>query len=92
MVTRQEEFQKKWAKVVAKAWNDPAFKKKLLQDTEATLAHEGLPMPKGMRLEVHENTNKVFHINLPPKPERELSEENLKKIAAAGGSQPFPCG
>ncbi len=86
MVTRQEEFQKKWAKVIAKAWSDPAFKKKLLQNPEATLAQEGLPIPKGVHVEVHESTNKVLHFNLPPKPEGVLSEEKLLKMAAAGGA------
>ena len=85
MVTRQEDFQKKWAKIVAKAWSDPVFKKKLLDSPEATLAAEGLPAPKGVRVEVHESTNKVVHLNLPPKPEGVLSEEKLQKIAAAGG-------
>ncbi len=83
MVYRQEELQKKWAKVIAKAWSDPAFKKKLLQNPEATLAQEGLPIPKGVHVEVHESTNKVLHLNLPHRPEGELSEDKLLKIAAA---------
>ena len=85
MAIRKEDFQKKWAKVVAKAWSDPAFKKKLLENPEATLAHEGLSMPKGVHVQVHESTNKVVHLNLPPKPEGALSEEKLQKVAGAYG-------
>ena len=79
-----KEFQKNWAKVIAKAWSDPAFKKKLLQNPETTLAAEGIPMPKGMHIEIHENTNKIIHLNLPERPEGDLSEEKLLKIAAGG--------
>ncbi len=83
MVTQQEDFPKKWAKVVAKAWSDPAFKKKLLEHPEATLAAEGLSAPKGVHVEVHENTHKVVHLHLPTKPERALSEDKLHKIQLA---------
>jgi Nitrile hydratase, alpha chain len=84
MVTRHKDFQKKWARVVAKAWSDPAFKKKLLNDPDATLAAEGITMHKGIRFEIHESTNKVVHLSMPSMPEGELSMETLEKIAAAG--------
>ena len=84
MANREAEFQKKWAKVIAKAWSDPAFKKKLLQNPAAVLAAEGIALPKGLHVEIHENTNKVIHLNLPHKPEGELSIGNLQNIAAGG--------
>lgn len=34
--------------------------------------------------EIHENTNKIVHLNLPQRPEGDLSEEKLLKIATAG--------
>lgn len=81
MKANEKEFQKKWAKVIAKAWSDPAYKKKLIENPEATLAAEGLSTPKGMHIEIHENTNKVVHLNLPQRPEGDLSEEQLQKVA-----------
>ncbi len=84
MPPHQKDFTKKWAKVIAKAWSDPAFKQKLLQHPEATLAAEGISMPKEVHVEIHESTNKVIHLNLPAKIEGALSEEKLLQIAAAG--------
>ena len=82
MKDNEKEFQKNWAKVIAKAWSDPVFKRKLLQNPEATLAAEGISMPKGMHIEIHENTNKIVHLNLPQRPEGDLSEEKLLTVAA----------
>ncbi|MBS0650915.1 MAG: NHLP leader peptide family RiPP precursor [Verrucomicrobia bacterium] len=86
MKANQAEFQKKWAKVIAKAWSDPAYKKKLLENPEATLAAEGISMPKGIHVEIHETTNKVVHLNLPQRPEGDLSEEQLLKVAAGSAA------
>ena len=88
MASHEAEFQKKWAKVIAKAWSDPAFKKKLMHHPNETLMAEGLGLPKGVHVEIHESTSKVVHLNLPQRPEGEVSEETLLQIAAgatAGG-------
>ena len=88
MASHQAEFQKKWAKVIAKAWSDPAFKKKLMHHPEETLAAEGLALPKGVHVEMHESTDKIVHLNLPERPEGEVSEEMLSQIAAGAGYCP----
>ncbi len=85
MVSHRAEFQKKWAKVIAKAWSDPAFKKKLMHHPQETLAAEGLALPKGVHVEIHESTGKIVHLNLPQRPEGEISEEALLQIAAGAG-------
>ncbi len=92
MVSHRGEFQKKWAKVIAKAWSDPAFKKKLLHNPTAVLAAEGIELPKEVHVEIHESTNKVIHLNLPHKPEGELSEEKLLKIAAGSCDYSYDSG
>ncbi|MBS0650918.1 MAG: NHLP leader peptide family RiPP precursor [Verrucomicrobia bacterium] len=79
---QQQDFQKKWAKVIAKAWSDPAYKKKLLENPEATLAAEGITFPKGTQVQIHKQDDKIVHLNFPDKPEGELSEEKLLKVAA----------
>jgi nitrile hydratase subunit alpha len=60
--------QEKWipengARVVARAWVDPAFRKRLLADGRAAVAELGLAMPKHHRhLVVLENTPKVQNV------------------------------
>ena len=51
------------ARVVARAWVDPAFRKRLLADGRAAVAELGLTMPKHHRhLVVLENTPKVQNV------------------------------
>ena len=50
------------ARVVARAWIDPDFKRLLLQDSRAALARMGFPPVSGARLVVVENTERVHHL------------------------------
>ncbi len=82
MALKQEEMQKSWVKVIVKAWSDPAFKKKLLQNPEDTLKKEGLGLPKGMHVEIHENNSRLSHLTLPEQPANALANDQLLKVAA----------
>lgn len=50
------------ARVVARAWTDPAFKLRLLEDPRAALAEVGYPVASGAVLSVVENTEAVHHL------------------------------
>ena len=50
------------AKIVARAWNDPAFKSMLLADPEAVLREEGHAGRQGEHVVVVENTNTVHNL------------------------------
>ncbi len=50
------------ARVVARAWIDPAFKRRLLKDPRAALAEMGYPPVSGAKLVVVENTERVHHL------------------------------
>jgi len=78
----QEEKSKKMGQLIAKCWADEGFKKKLLADTTATLKAAGEEVPAGLTYKAVENTDKLVHLVIPPKP-AELSEEDLQ--AAVGG-------
>ena len=67
-------FGKEWDQIVAKAWADKKFKKRLLADPAAVLKENGLAVPVGMKIIVVENTDKVTTLTLPLKPE----DENLQ--------------
>ena len=49
------------ARVVARAWTDPAFKARLLEDGNAAVAEMGLPF-EGVKLVVVENTDELHHM------------------------------
>ena len=70
-----------FAKIIAKAWRDPAFKADLIANPAAALKAEGIDVSAGMTVTVLENTNKQFHLVLPPVPSDELSEEALDAVA-----------
>src|ERR1700745_3484707 len=77
----QGEKERKLSQIIAKCWADESFKRKLLTNTEAILSAEGVELPAGLSVKVLENTDKVFHLVIPPKP-TELSDEDLDKVAA----------
>ena len=50
------------AKIVARAWSDPAFKSMLIADSETVLREAGLAGRQGEHVVVVENTNKVHNL------------------------------
>ena len=79
-----------FGKIIAKAWRDPAFKAALIANPATALKAEGIDVPAGMAVTVVENTDKQFHLVLPPVPSDELSEDDLE--AVAGGTGYYPDG
>ena len=74
-----------FAKIIAKAWRDPAFKAELIANPAAALKAEGIDVPAGMAVTVLENTDKQFHLVLPPVPSDELAEDYLEAVAGGSG-------
>lgn len=70
-----------FAKVIAKAWGDEAFRAQLLADPTAALAAEGVTAPEGTTFAVVEDTADVVHVVLPARP-TELSDAELDSVAA----------
>src|SRR5277367_37134 len=50
------------ARVVAKAWTDPAYRKRLLADATKAIAELGLAGPEGGHLVAVENTDRVHNL------------------------------
>lgn len=78
------EQSKKLGQLISKAWNDEAFKARLLSDTMAVLKENGVAVPEGVTVKAVENTSNVFHLVVPPKPSRELSAVELEAVAGGG--------
>ncbi|MEO5361536.1 MAG: NHLP leader peptide family RiPP precursor [Nitrospirota bacterium] len=77
----------KMQEIITKAWNDEAFKVKLLSDTMAALKEQGIDVPAGVTIKAVENTANHITIIIPSKPEaRELSDADMSKIAGGGCS------
>jgi len=50
------------ARVIARAWVDPAYKKRLLADATAAIAEFGFPSEHGTRMVAVENTSKLHNL------------------------------
>jgi hypothetical protein len=79
------------SKVIGRAWADPAYKAKLLQDPHAVLTEAGVNVPAGGKVRVVEDTATIKHFILPaaPRDASGLSEQELEKIA--GGAHTIAC-
>lgn len=88
MTQEAEQFKAAWAKIIARAWKDQTFKQRLLKDPMAVMKEYKINMAENAKVLVHENMNKTYHLTLPEMPaniSKSLSEEELRKIAAAAG-------
>jgi hypothetical protein len=84
------------AQLLARAWEDDAFRATLRSDPQAAVSQAGLAIPEGMTIEVvergdaPEDTAEVHYLVLPEKPKAdtseafELSEEELTQVAGGG--------
>ncbi len=69
-------------RIIKKAWEDEAFKQRLLDNATEVFNEESIDVPEGMEVKVVENTEKVFHLVLPQKHvPGELNQEQLLSIA-----------
>src|SRR6476646_5678699 len=77
-------------RIVSKAWEDDAFREKLLKDPKATLARElGVELPKELIVNVRQESPTNAYLRIPSAPKRtkmseELAEETLEKVAGGG--------
>ena len=81
-----EANKKLWAKIVAKAWCDEAFKAELLNNAEQVLKAEGEEIPEGVHVHVVEeqkpSTAEEIYLYLPPIDQTiTLEVEDAKKAA-----------
>lgn len=91
-----DEQDKKIGEIIAKAWNDEAFMKRLLADATAVLKEEGIPVPEGVTVKAVANSSTVYHFVIPPKmASNELTKDFLGSITGGvdqGIKQPDRCG
>lgn len=83
MTNKAETYQQ----IIAKCWADDAFKQRLIADPAAVLRAEGMDLPEGMQIQVHENTDQHLCLVIP-QPPKALGDDDLDAIA--GGAW-FDC-
>jgi hypothetical protein len=82
----------RYAKVVARAWADEKFKRKLLKEPAAALADMGIRVPRDVKVKVVENTPATVHLVLPGVPfESDLSDSELEILASLETPTGFCC-
>jgi hypothetical protein len=79
-----------WNQIVAKAWCDESFMKRLLSDPRAVLAEHDLEVPYGTEVEVMvgqevkvDDSDTIRRFILPASPAHELLDEELVPDAVA---------
>jgi hypothetical protein len=66
-----------WDRAVMRAWQDPEFRQKLVDDPNAVLAELGFKIPAGVRFVVAENTPERRHLILPAAPSGDVTVKTL---------------
>jgi hypothetical protein len=74
-----------WSQIVARAWCDEAFRKRLLSQPRNVLAEHGMEVPEGMEVRVGEGEevtvvddgDMVRHFSFPASPPDDLTDEDL---------------
>jgi hypothetical protein len=77
------------ARLIDKAWKDPAFRRALIEDPNGTLERElGLTVPAGVSLTVLEETPTNRYLVLPPGQTGAVGELSDADLAAVAGGDP----
>jgi hypothetical protein len=85
MVDHPKDYKEIEAKIIARAWKEPAFKKKLTANPREVFEEMGWDFEKNITVRVIEDNPNSFTFVLPATPSNieRLSESQLIKIAAA---------
>lgn len=78
-----KEIEAAWHKTIAKAWEDPKFKRALQDDPNKVLAANGVSIPAGVNVVVVENEPNRLHLVLPAKPGGDVSVGKLDRAAVS---------
>jgi len=89
MLESTPDVKRVWSRVVAKAWADQEYKRRLLADPAAVAKEEGVPLPAGLTLKVIEDAPGIRTIVLPPLPAEIGPAVVVEERHAAGQPQPI---
>ncbi len=83
-MTGTPEYEDVYARVIAKAWSDPAYKARLVADPHAALREMGLDPGADFAITVVEDSADTVHLVIPNSPagSDSLSTEQMEGVAA----------
>ena len=71
-----------YGKVIARSWDDDAYKAQLLSDPRTVLSEAGIDVPDDVDVTISEQQPGQVHFVLPAKPvEGEISDQALQTVA-----------
>lgn len=70
--------EKQWAKIIAKAWLDEIFKRRLINNPTTVLRENGIDFPQGLKINILEGKPGEVNVTLPPRPEH--TEGNVEEL------------
>jgi hypothetical protein len=79
---QERRFWDGYSALVKKAWNDEAFKRRLLADPTAVFKENDLPVPEGMQLRILEDKENLRHLPLPAKPTLQETPRGRETVTA----------
>lgn len=81
-----------WGRMIARCWEDEAYKARLIDDPHAAFAEVGLTVPPEVKITVSEPGAGELHLVLPPRPESsEVELDDALLQAGAGGTCSCTC-
>jgi Nitrile hydratase, alpha chain len=90
---------RRYARIIARAWSEPAFKERLFKEPESVLAEYQLVAPPGKKIVVVETEDQkgtkpdtfYFVLGNPPSKWKELETKALRVRENDDWSDSFPC-
>ena len=67
------------SRLIARAWRDEEFHKKLVSDPRGAMEDLGIKIPDDVEIQVHEETERTLHLVIPRRPEK-LPEPSLEEM------------
>lgn len=80
-----DKYLKNWINIIELCWKDKDCRKNFIKNPLEFLAKQGVKVPNGIAVKVHENTDQVIFLTLPQKVEQELSLEVIDALASGWG-------
>ena len=74
----------KISKIIARAWLDESFKKRLIENPREVLAEEQVEIADNVELVVLESADDKAYLVIPPPPEQELDAVKVKDVRLSG--------
>jgi hypothetical protein len=89
----QQELSRRYAKLIARAWSDAAFKAQLMSDPRSAFGEYNIQIPEGQKVKVVEDTGDTTHFILPPPPTSaaDLHMQPLEFGPASAGPVAWAC-